>query len=82
MTGLSAIFSTMNRDFVLNVTTEADEMTSLRRLVARGTLDGFILTDNGSTNGTSVNGSRITSHRLVDGDRIELGATVIHFRAG
>lgn len=44
--------------------------------------DGFILTDNGSTNGTLVNGSNVTAHRLVDGDRIELGATVIDFRAG
>lgn len=44
--------------------------------------DGFVLTDNGSTNGTVVNGSPIVSHRLADGDRIELGATVLEFRAG
>ncbi|MEM7141409.1 MAG: DUF3662 and FHA domain-containing protein [Actinomycetota bacterium] len=44
--------------------------------------DGFILTDNGSTNGTLVNGAAITAHRLTDGDRIELGATAIEFRAG
>lgn len=44
--------------------------------------DGFILTDNGSTNGTLVNGVAITSHRLVDGDRIDLGATTMEFRAG
>jgi len=44
--------------------------------------DGFILTDNGSTNGTLVNGSAVTVHRLADGDRIDLGATVIEFRAG
>jgi LacI family transcriptional regulator len=45
LTGLSAIFSTMDRDFVLNITSEAEEMTAIRRLVARGTLDGFILTE-------------------------------------
>jgi pSer/pThr/pTyr-binding forkhead associated (FHA) protein len=44
--------------------------------------DGFVLTDNGSTNGTLVNGTPITAHRLVDGDRIDLGATSIEFRAG
>lgn len=44
--------------------------------------DGFILTDSGSTNGTLVNGNPIVAHRLVDGDRIEIGATVIEFRAG
>jgi LacI family transcriptional regulator len=45
LTGLSASFSEMDRDFVLNVTTEADEMVAIRRLVARNTLDGFILLD-------------------------------------
>ena len=44
--------------------------------------DGFVLTDNGSTNGTLVNGAAVTAHRLVDGDRIVIGATTIEFRAG
>lgn len=44
--------------------------------------DGFVLSDNGSTNGTLVNGTAITAHRLVDGDRIGVGATTIEFRAG
>jgi len=44
--------------------------------------DGFVLSDNGSTNGTMVNGVAITAHRLVDGDRIDIGATTIEFRAG
>ena len=44
--------------------------------------DGFVLIDRGSTNGTEVNGVRITQHRLVDGDRITLGATAFDFRSG
>jgi FhaA, N-terminal domain/FHA domain len=44
--------------------------------------DGFVLTDLGSTNGTKVNGARVTRHRLVDGDRITFGATDVEFRAG
>ena len=44
--------------------------------------DGFVLTDDGSTNGTRVNGVAVTSHRLHDGDRIEVGATTLEFRAG
>ncbi len=44
--------------------------------------DGFILADSGSTNGTLVNGTPIVAHRLTDGDRIEIGATRIEFRAG
>ncbi len=45
--------------------------------------DGFLLTDRGSTNGTTVNDVRISQHRLADGDRIALGATTgLEFRAG
>ena len=38
--------------------------------------------DLGSTNGTFVNGERITSQRLADGDRINVGRTTLTFRAG
>ena len=45
--------------------------------------DGFVLTDLGSTNGTTVNGQGITQRRLEDGDQILLGGTTpIEFRAG
>jgi hypothetical protein len=37
--------------------------------------------DLGSTNGTFVNGERITSQRLADGDRINVGRTALIFRA-
>jgi len=43
---------------------------------------GFVVSDAGSTNGTSVNGASITNHRLADGDRITMGATEVEFRAG
>jgi len=59
-----------------------DSNISREHAMIRPDGDGFILDDNGSTNGTRVNGEGITSHRLVDRDRIELGATVIEFRAG
>lgn len=42
---------------------------------------GFRLVDLASTNGTSVNGSRIAERQLVDGDRIEIGPVVIRFEA-
>ena len=38
--------------------------------------------DLGSTNGTYVNGERITSEHLQDGDRITVGRTSITFRGG
>lgn len=43
---------------------------------------GFMLVDSGSTNGIRINGTRVSSHRLFDGDRITIGATEIEFRAG
>ncbi len=43
---------------------------------------GFMLIDKGSTNGTRVNGERVSTHRLLDGDRMCIGATEIDFRAG
>ena len=38
--------------------------------------------DLGSTNGTFVNGDRITRQRLADGDRINVGRTALTFHAG
>src|SRR5579862_6568670 len=41
----------------------------------------FVVTDCNSSNGTRVNGERVLSHDLRDGDRIEVGSTVIYFAA-
>ena len=59
-----------------------DPNISREHALIRPDADGFVITDNGSTNGTLVNGVAITTHRLVDGDRIGIGATTIEFRAG
>ncbi|MFN2537303.1 MAG: FhaA domain-containing protein [Mycobacteriales bacterium] len=45
-------------------------------------IDGNRISDLGSTNGTRVNGTRITEAELQDGDRITLGSTEIVFRSG
>ena len=43
---------------------------------------GVALEDHGSTNGTYVNGERVTGRRqLQPGDRIQLGATILELRA-
>ncbi|MAT14762.1 MAG: histidine kinase, partial [Planctomyces sp.] len=39
----------------------------------------YIIRDNNSSNGTSVNGKAITEHKLVNGDRIQVGETVFLF---
>ena len=39
----------------------------------------YLVVDLGSTNGTEVNGQRITREKLADGDRITIGATDLVF---
>ncbi len=39
----------------------------------------YVLVDLGSTNGTELNGVRVTRHELSDGDRITIGATDLVF---
>ena len=58
--------------------------TGVSRLHAEIRLEGSdaSVVDLQSTNGTTVNGSRISTSRLTDGDRIGLGATVLVFRRG
>jgi len=43
---------------------------------------GASVVDLGSTNGTRVNGRRVSSAPLHDGDHIGLGATEMTFRTG
>lgn len=43
---------------------------------------GFQIVDLGSTNGTSVNGKRVHSHELADGDLVEIGNAVFRFQLG
>ncbi len=57
-----------------------DSEASRAHAELRGATTGvFMLNDLGSSNGTLVNGSRITSHRLASGDRIEIGGTLLIF---
>ena len=41
--------------------------------------DAFMLQDLGSTGGTYVNGQRVSSHRLANGDRITIGDAELRF---
>lgn len=43
--------------------------------------NGWVLVDLGSTNGSRVNGSRVSSHELREGDELAFGNTVLHFEA-
>ncbi len=63
-----------------------DPGISRRHSEIRVTTDGphFVTTirDLGSTNGTFVNGDRVTSEHLHDGDRVTVGRTSVTYRAG
>ncbi len=58
-----------------------DTGVSRRHGEVRRMPDGqFVYIDHGSTNGSIVNGRAASQVRLVDGDQIELGATILAFR--
>jgi hypothetical protein len=57
-----------------------DTGVSRRHAELRVEDDGVTLVDLNSTNGTTVNGERVSSALLADGDRIGLGASVLVYR--
>jgi hypothetical protein len=63
-----------------------DPGISRRHSEIRVTTDGPHLTatvrDLGSTNGTFVNGERVSNHRLEEGDRVTFGRTTVVYHAG
>lgn len=60
----------------------ADPNVSRRHAEVAPSGTGFAVADLGSTNGTSVNGTKISgSRQLVDGDEVRFGNTVMHFEA-
>jgi hypothetical protein len=81
---LLAAITILGRDNTADVILD-DPGISRQHTEIRVTSDGPHLVTNirdlGSTNGTFVNGERITSLRLADGDRVNVGRTVLIFRA-
>jgi len=56
-----------------------DNEVSRRHAEVRQTNDGYAVVDLGSSNGTTVNGEKIGEHRLANGDRVQLGRTLLIF---
>jgi sigma-B regulation protein RsbU (phosphoserine phosphatase) len=59
-----------------------DSAASRQHLEIKGTGSGYTCRDLGSRNGTLVNGERIETCELVDGDKIRIGETVLNFEVG
>ena len=82
---LMGAITVLGRDDAADVVLD-DPGISRKHSEIRVTSDGPHLVtsirDLGSTNGTFVDGDRITSHRLEEGDRITVGRTTITFHAG
>ncbi len=55
----------------------SDPEISRRHVMLKGSADGLICQDLGSTNGTFVNGERISRTILREGDVVRAGATII-----
>ncbi|GAA2740314.1 DUF3662 and FHA domain-containing protein [Terrabacter aerolatus] len=77
--------TTLGRDETADIVID-DPGVSRRHSEIRVTTDGPHLVtsirDLNSTNGTFVNGDRVSSQRLQDGDRLTIGRTSATFRAG
>jgi predicted component of type VI protein secretion system len=82
---LLAALTVLGRDNSADVILD-DPGISRAHVEIRVTSDGPHLVasirDLGSTNGTFVNGERVTSQRLADGDRVNVGRTALIFRTG
>ena len=81
---LLAAITVLGRDNSADIILD-DPGISRQHTEIRVTSDGPHLVANvrdlGSTNGTFVNGERVTSQRLHDGDRLSMGRTALIFRA-
>lgn len=58
-----------------------DANVSRNHAEVRPSDDGYVLVDLGSTNGSKVNGQRVTERALHDGDTLTFGATTLTFVA-
>ncbi|MFM7321979.1 MAG: FHA domain-containing protein, partial [Armatimonadota bacterium] len=67
----------IGRDVGVAVSLPADRKASRRHATLTPSGDGWELVDNGSTNGTFVNGQRIQRLRLAPGDTLLVGETAL-----
>lgn len=74
--GLTKLGTSSSNHIVL-----ADSFLSTEHCKIHCSPGGFVLQDDGSTNGTYVNDQRVSRHELVDNDVITLGRTRVKFKS-
>jgi pSer/pThr/pTyr-binding forkhead associated (FHA) protein len=57
-----------------------DQDVSRKHALVERAESGWVLSDNGSANGTTVNGVAVEQHRLADGDVVIMGKFTLTFR--
>ena len=64
-----------------DVVIDADPLVSGDHAIIVMSPDGFVISDNNSSNGTFVNDLKITKQDLMDNDLILMGKTVLKFKS-
>lgn len=76
---LAADGASIGREPARDVALTADAMVSRRHASIAPEGGGFVLRDDGSSNGTFVNGQRVQQHLLRPGDEIRIGASALRY---
>lgn len=71
----------VGRDSTCQIRLADSEASRTHAEITPSEREGFELVDLGSSNGTVVNGTKVVRHKLVGGDRILIGSTLLLFEA-
>lgn len=78
---LTSDSAVIGRDAGNSVALPNDTTASRRHAVIARSNGDFTISDQGSSNGTFVNGSKITQQKLTPGDEVQIGGTKFRFEA-
>ncbi|MGQ9808784.1 MAG: FHA domain-containing protein [Armatimonadota bacterium] len=71
----------IGREMTCDIALTDDATTSRRHATISRSGDAFVIQDEGSSNGTLVNGLKITERPLKNGDEVQIGSTRFRFEA-
>ena len=74
--------ASIGREAINQIQLRDSEVSRRHARIIRTAESNFEIVDNGSSNGTFVNGRRVQSHVLKSGDRVQVGRTLMIFTGG